>query len=121
MPILSKDVSHQHTQVKRAIRVLLTPPAHNPESLPMSYEAVYCACRAVVSGGGGEELYAALKVEVDQCLGRLMRDLRSGKSNMEVDGEEGVQWLAKFVDICAWFSTQVVCAPSICPPLTWSD
>ncbi|KAF7969734.1 hypothetical protein HWV62_26086 [Athelia sp. TMB] len=107
MPILSKDVSHQHTQVKRAIRVLLTPPAHNPESLPMSYEAVYCACRAVVSGGGGEELYTALKIEVDQCLGRLMRDLRSGDSNMEIDGEEGIQWLAKFVDICAWFSTQV--------------
>ncbi|KZP32792.1 hypothetical protein FIBSPDRAFT_882127 [Athelia psychrophila] len=106
MPTPLQDVSHQHTQIKRAIRTLLTPPAHSPEPIPISYEAVYCACRVVVTGGGGEELYTMLKVEVEQCLGRLIRDLRVGHSNMDVDGE-AVQWLGKFVEACVWFSTQV--------------
>lgn len=64
----------------------------------------------VVTGGGGEELYTMLKVEVEQCLGRLIRDLRVGHSNMDVDGE-AVQWLGKFVEACVWFSTQVVRSP----------
>lgn len=51
-----------------------------------------------------------LKVEVEQCLGRLIRDLRVGHSNMDVDGE-AVQWLGKFVEACVWFSTQVVRSP----------
>lgn len=72
------------------------------ESIPITYEAVYSACRSIVCvSNKGEGLYQTLKMEVEQSLARLAQELLEEKRS-------AVQWLSVFVDGCNWFEKQVV-------------
>jgi cullin 4 len=72
------------------------------ETLPVTYEAIYLACRSIVCiANKGEGLYQTLKMEMEQSLSRLAKEL--------LDEEQtGANWLAAFVQACDWFESQVV-------------
>jgi len=85
--------------LRGSIRQLLTKGSDEPTA---SYERIYSACRGVVCvAGRGETLYGTLNAEIDQCVSRLAREL-------ETADKEPVQWIGQFVDVCAWFETQIV-------------
>jgi len=87
-------------QVRRCIRTLLT--KGTTETLPITYEAIYLACRSIVCvADKGEGLYENLKIELERSLSRLANELVDEK------GTEG-QWIAAFVQACDWFEKQVV-------------
>ncbi|KAG7447049.1 Cullin-4B [Guyanagaster necrorhizus] len=90
---------------KRTPRFLFT--RESIASLPSTYEQVFNSCRYVVSvAKDGATLYTVLKLEIQQCVEKLARELTSSK-------EEGVQWLPKFVEICEWYETQVATLQSL--------
>lgn len=91
--------SYHQSIAKRTPRFLFT--RDSITSLPSTYEQVYNSCRYVVSvAKDGATLHTIIKMEIQQCVDKLARELTSSK--------EGVQWLPKFVEICEWYETQVV-------------
>ncbi|KAK0204245.1 Cullin-4B [Desarmillaria ectypa] len=104
---VNKANSEQYHQsiAKRTPRLLFT--RGSITSLLSTYEQVYNSCRYVVSvAEDGATLYTILKMEIQQCMDKLARELTSAK-------EEGVQWLPKFVEICEWYETQVATLQSL--------
>lgn len=96
----------EYAQVRRCIRTLLT--KGTDEKLPITHEAIYLACRSIVCvANKGEGLYNGLKIEVDQCLSRLAKDLRD-------ETRTEVEWVAEFVEACKWFSRQAVSDAPLC-------
>lgn len=84
---------------------------NNSDGLPATYEAIYNDCLNVVCVlNTGEGLYASLKLELEQAVSRLSKELLSEK-------KDHGPWLKKFVGACKWFETQVVRAFSTCS--TW--
>ena len=76
------------------------------ETIPSSYEGIYTACRSVVTvSNKGEGLYDALRIELEQSVGRLANDLTTG-------AEKGMNWITEFVKVCRWFESRVVCLSS---------
>ncbi|KDQ49578.1 hypothetical protein JAAARDRAFT_42751 [Jaapia argillacea MUCL 33604] len=99
-----------YVSLKRSIRILLTKSSN--EKLPLTYEAIYTACRSlVVAGGKGEGVWEVLKMEMEGCVGRLAKELVE-------DGREGVEWLKVFVEVCGWFEGRVGLLESL---LTYLD
>lgn len=98
--------------VRQCIRIILT--KDPTDFLPTTYERIYAGCRSIVYvSNKGEGLYDALKLELEQCAGRLAGELlRKMAKSME--------WITAFVEICTWFEKQVVrripsdvrCSPS---------
>ena len=86
--------------VRRCVRITLT--RGTDDVLPASPEGIYSACRSIVSvSNKGEGLYGNLKLELEQCVGRLANDLLA-------ETEDGMQWVSFFVQVTQWFETQVV-------------
>ena len=76
------------------------------EVIPASYEAIYTACRSVVTvSNRGDGLYDTLKIELEQSVGGLASDLTTS-------AEKGMNWIAEFVKVCRWFELRVVCIQS---------
>ncbi|TFK38770.1 Cullin-4B [Crucibulum laeve] len=93
-----QDNSRAFALVRQCIRIILT--RDNPEFLPSSYEHIYSSCRAIVGASGGEGLYDALKMELEQSIGRLANSLISTPNT-------GIEWITFFVDACDWFGTHI--------------
>lgn len=86
--------------MRRAIRVVLNPDEN--EVLPASNYAIYSACHTIVSiVKKGEGLFDALQMEMERCVGSLVR------SCVESDKEK-IEWLGFFVTTCKWFETKIV-------------
>ena len=88
--------------VRRAIRIFLTrQPGYN-DAIPATYEGIYNACRALVTvSHRGEDVYNALKMELEQSIGRLSSEL------LDSD-EEDTTWIASFNAAFKWFESQIV-------------
>ncbi|PCH33173.1 Cullin-domain-containing protein [Wolfiporia cocos MD-104 SS10] len=96
--------------VRRSIRTLLT--KNGVDALPATYEHIYRACRAVVCVHTlGEGLYGNVKMELEQCVGGLARDLLQ-------DRRGDAEWLLPFIDVCSWFEKRVGILQSV---LTYLD
>ncbi|KIM81855.1 hypothetical protein PILCRDRAFT_821213 [Piloderma croceum F 1598] len=94
------DHPTEFTQVRRCIRTLLTRRAN--ETMPITYEAIYSACRSIVCvSNKGEGLYQTLRMELEYSLSRRAKELLDEKCT-------GSQWIAKFVETCDQFEKQVV-------------
>ena len=104
VPSTPENVSNEeYNIVRRTIKILLDP--EEKSALPVTYDRISRACRAVVSEAGkGEGLYDFLKMELEQRVGKLEKAL----------GEEhrkSVEWLVPFTETCEWFEKQVVGHP----------
>ncbi|KAJ7462758.1 Cullin family-domain-containing protein [Mycena galericulata] len=89
--------------------------ARDGSELPTTFETIYNDCRSVVSElNTGEALYATLKLELEQSVSRLSKELLSEKKAHS----PGAIWLNKFVGACKWFETQVALLESL---LTYLD
>ncbi|KAF9012551.1 Cullin family-domain-containing protein [Cyathus striatus] len=96
--------------LQRSIRVILDRQSTAPP--PWSYEAIYSACRTIVTEvGTGEGLYDTLKIEVERCVDRLAKDLAACTNT-------GVPRLAYFIATSKWFGKQVALLQSL---LTYLD
>ncbi|KAJ6574719.1 Cullin-4B [Mycena capillaripes] len=106
--------------LQQCIKRLLTR-GHSDESLPATYEAIYSDCFSVVCvSNTGEGLYATLKLELEQAVSFLSRELLS-ETRKKAPGDEtdaAASWVKKFVEICTWFETQVALLQSL---LTYLD
>lgn len=86
--------------IRASIRILLD--SSITDELPATYEKLYSACRAVVcEADRGEGLYENLKLSLEQCVGRVSRQL------LELS-QPGIHWLQPFVEACEWFEGRVV-------------
>jgi cullin-4 len=86
--------------LRRAIRIVLNPSEN--EVLPASNYAIYSACHTVVSVvKKGEGLFNALRVELEKCVGLLVRSCVESE-------KEKIPWLGFFVTTCKWFETRIV-------------
>jgi cullin-4 len=96
----STDEDGSFALVRRCLRILLT--RESSEVVPYTYEAIYAACRSIVTVSKlGEGLYGTLKMELEQSVGRLASDLT-------VAVETGMNWIVEFVRVCQWFEIHVV-------------
>lgn len=96
----SNNGDAQFALVRRCIRTILT--RNSSETLPATYEGIYTACRSIVTvSNKGEGLYGCLKMELEQCVGRLSKELTETTV-------EGMEWITHFVRVCQWFEAQVV-------------
>ncbi|KAI0344167.1 Cullin-domain-containing protein [Trametopsis cervina] len=85
--------------IRASIRILLD--SSITDELPATYEKLYSACRAVVcEADRGEGLYENLKLSLEQCVGRVSRQL------LELS-QPGIHWLQSFVEACEWFEGRV--------------
>ena len=90
-------------RLQQCIRILLT--KDSEAALPLTYESIYATCRYVVCNArDGEALHGRLKAELEKSVGQLQRFLLE-------TSPDGLSWLYRFVDVCAWFETQIVSAP----------
>ncbi|THH15298.1 hypothetical protein EW146_g5163 [Bondarzewia mesenterica] len=97
-------------QLRRCIRLMLT--RESADALPLTYERIYAICRYVVcEARDGEGLMMTLKLELEQCVGRLRGSLLDGAAS-------GVSWIAEIVEACAWFEKQTNLLESV---LTYLD
>ncbi|KAK7064545.1 CULLIN-2 domain-containing protein [Favolaschia claudopus] len=89
-----------------------------------TFEAIYNECfSAVCVANTGENLYGTLKLELEQAISVLCRQLLaarktapSTKSGHDLDveaAEEAANWLTKFVADCQWFEEQVALSQSL--------
>ena len=100
----------EYALLRRAVKILLTPPEETGVSavgsLPATYDRISRACRGVVAEAGkGEGLYDIVKMELERCVGQVERLLAS-------DEHRSIEWLVPFTQKCEWFEKQVV---SACP------
>ncbi|KAF8213470.1 Cullin family-domain-containing protein [Mycena galopus ATCC 62051] len=92
-------------------------------ALPATSEAIYSECFSVVCVlNAGEDLYAALKLELEKTALSLYRDelakfpktTCSSKPSIQSDSadvaakEVAGAWIKKFVEICEWFEEKVL-------------
>jgi len=90
----------EFAQIRRCVRTLLTKGTN--ETLPITYEAIYLACRSIVClSNKGEGLYQTVRMEIEQSLAHLAKELLDEKRTRG-------QWIDKFVQACDWFEKQVV-------------
>lgn len=86
--------------MRRSIRIILNPNEH--EILPATNYAIYCACRTVVSiAQKGEGLYDTLQMELEKCVGTLVRACTQ-------NDKDKIEWISFFVTTCKWFETRIV-------------
>ncbi|KAJ7456611.1 Cullin family-domain-containing protein [Mycena latifolia] len=98
--------------LQKYIKRILSRDSGSGAGLP-SYEDIYNECLSVVCVlNTGEGLYESLKLELEQSVTCLSKELlKENKAN-------GETWLKKFVGACQWFETQVVLLQSL---LTYLD
>lgn len=97
-------------RLQQCIRILLT--KDSEAALPLTYESIYATCRYVVCNArDGEALHGRLKAELEKSVGQLQRFLLE-------TSPDGLSWLYRFVDVCAWFETQISLLQSL---LTFLD
>lgn len=100
--------------LQQCIKHILTRDSVDPR-LP-THEAIYSECMSAVCVlGTGEGLYQTLKLQLEQSVSRLSKELLSEKK----DHGPGAIWINKFVNACKWFETQVVRA--LQTDLRWSS
>ncbi|KAF7367229.1 CULLIN-2 domain-containing protein [Mycena sanguinolenta] len=116
--------------LQQCIRRLLT--RDNGGGLPATFEAIYNECFSVVCvSNAGEGLYATLKLELEQVVSSLCRELLSLpkttptlKSSPESDDADvaaasvAKEWINKFVKTCKEFEGKVALLQSL---LTYLD
>ncbi|KAI6022306.1 hypothetical protein PISMIDRAFT_18761 [Pisolithus microcarpus 441] len=89
-------------RLKFCLRVILT--RESRDILPTTYEGVFNDCRVVVCAGAkGAALYDVLVMELDRSCCNLRNEL--GKA---VEDQDSIDWLNRFVQVCAWFEGQVM-------------
>ncbi|KAI6020834.1 Cullin family-domain-containing protein [Pisolithus microcarpus] len=89
-------------RLKFCLRVILT--RESRDILPTTYEGVFNDCRVVVCAGvKGAALYNVLVMELDRSCCNLRNEL--GKA---VEDQDSIDWLNRFVQVCAWFEGQVM-------------
>jgi cullin-4 len=94
------DSAEQFGLVRRCIKISLT--RADFDMLPATYERIFSSCRAlVIDYKRGEDLYGALKLELEHSLTDLAGILIKGS-------KEEIDWLADFAAHCEWFESQIV-------------
>ncbi|KAF9257283.1 Cullin-4B [Marasmius fiardii PR-910] len=87
--------------IKRFLKMILTRGV-DFNRLPDTCGGIYNRCRAVVcKQGRGGDLYNDIKLELEQCMIRLDRELM--ESNAHVQGAE---WTQLLVEVCDWYHDQ---------------
>ncbi|KAF9258223.1 hypothetical protein L218DRAFT_840673, partial [Marasmius fiardii PR-910] len=98
-------VKDDRSVIKRFLKMILTRGA-DFNRLPDTCGGIYNRCRAVVcKQGRGGDLYNDIKLELEQCMIRLARELM--ESNAHVQGAE---WTQLLVEVCDWYHDQEVCS-----------
>ncbi|KAG6844878.1 hypothetical protein H0H87_002823 [Tephrocybe sp. NHM501043] len=112
----------------RSIRSIMTPP--NPGDkrgdprliFPTTYEAIYSACRSVVTvANRGEDLYDKLRLELQQSIGQLSTALATREIEVLDKGDKHelpILWVTEFVRVCDWFEKTILLLSSL---LTYLD
>ncbi|KIJ95335.1 hypothetical protein K443DRAFT_51912, partial [Laccaria amethystina LaAM-08-1] len=104
------DSTEQFGLVRRCIKISLTRASF--DVLPATYERIFSNCRAlVIDYKRGEDLYGALKLELEQSLTALARIIIE-------ESKEEIDWLANFAEHCEWFESQIALVESL---LTYLD
>ncbi|EDR04746.1 uncharacterized protein LACBIDRAFT_330354, partial [Laccaria bicolor S238N-H82] len=94
------ESTEQFGLVRRCIKISLTRAGF--DMLPATYERIFSTCRAlVIDYKRGEDLYGALKLELEQSLTALA-------GIMIEEPKEEIDWLAGFAKHCEWFESQIV-------------
>jgi hypothetical protein len=94
------DSAEQFGLVRRCIKISLTRAGF--DVLPATYERIFSNCRAlIIDYKRGEDLYGALKLELEQSLTALA-------GIMIEESKEEIDWLANFAEHCEWFESQIV-------------
>ncbi|KAF9258067.1 Cullin-domain-containing protein, partial [Marasmius fiardii PR-910] len=94
-------VKDDRSVIKRFLKMILTQGA-DFNRLPDTCRGIYNRCRAVVcKQGRGGDLYNDIKLELEQCMIRLARELM--ESNAHVQGAE---WTQLLVEVCDWYHDQ---------------
>ncbi|KAJ7275413.1 Cullin-4B [Mycena haematopus] len=116
--------------LQQCIRRLLM--RENEGGLPATFEAIYSECYSIVCVlNTGEGLYASLKLELEQAINSLCKELLSvpktipsPKPGTESDDADvaaaqvaGI-WVNQFVEACKWFEEKVALLQSL---LTYLD
>ncbi|KAG7090502.1 hypothetical protein E1B28_009615 [Marasmius oreades] len=86
--------------IKRFLKMILTRETdYTPTRLPDTYQGIYNRCRAVVcKQSRGGDLYNDIKLELEQCMIRLARQLMAST--------HGVEWIQLLVEVCDWYHDQ---------------
>ncbi|KAH9487336.1 Cullin-4 [Psilocybe cubensis] len=87
--------------LRRCIKTILTREPGPHDIIPATYENIYNTCHSVVSDSDcGEQLYNILKIELQQSIGQLSRNLLSSP-------EKEMTWLFSFNAALKWLETQI--------------
>lgn len=107
---VEQNYEQDFTLVKRGIRLLFS--RNNKDRLPATYDKIYEACRSVVcSANKGNGVYENFKLELERCVGDLLRSLKD-------EEKQGVDYVIPFIEACQWFEKQVVGHDSL--HMVWS-
>ncbi|KAJ6604271.1 Cullin family-domain-containing protein [Mycena vulgaris] len=99
--------------IHQCIKRILSLDSDDGKLSAMIYEDIYNECRSAVCVlDAGESLYQKLKLELEQSVSRLSKNLT------EKNHGPGQIWLKQFVEACVWFETQVALLQSL---LTYLD
>jgi hypothetical protein len=98
-PRTQQQIEGTLSLLRRCMRIILT--RDSTEDFPLSYERVYALCRdAVVIDNKGETLADMLRIELDQSVSRLERELAD-------DISEGLSFALPLARALTWFEKQV--------------
>ncbi|KAJ6575503.1 Cullin repeat-like-containing domain protein, partial [Mycena sp. CBHHK59/15] len=87
------------SNIYQCIKVLLT--KENMHALPATYENIYNDCLWMVCVlNQGEGIYEKLRLELEQTVSRLSKELNDSDKADKV-------WIREFVKSCEWFETQL--------------
>lgn len=72
------------------------------DTIPASYEGIYNATRSLITiSHRGEDVYNGLKMELEQSIGQLSRNLMEST-------EKDTMWIESFNAAFKWFESQIV-------------
>ena len=88
--------------LRRCIRTILTRLPGPNDTIPVTYEGIYNACRSVIVVSHlGDELHNILRIELEQSIGRLSKALTEST-------ETDTKWITSFNKTLKWFDDQIV-------------
>lgn len=101
------------TLLSRSMRQLLSSSSANATPGLTSLETLYSAAETiVVTANKGEDLYDALRLELERAVGEMARSLRAGASSVK-EGAQEAAWLAQLKDAWQGWCERVVSRRSV--------
>ena len=71
------------------------------DTIPATNEGIYSACRALVLGNSGQDLYNIVRIELEQSVGRMSQSL------LDAD-DVPTEWLKRLNAWLNWLEDRIV-------------